>query len=98
MKKVEKLVTIDSEKKISSGSKLSRLSFCFTGKACMPRSKLEEMVISNGGSVSAVKKGLSYLVTDDTESGSSKNVKAKELGIPVITSTAFVEMCKWPRF
>lgn len=73
--------------------KLSGKSFCFTGSACKPRKELEAMVISNGGTVSSVKKGLSYLVTDDTESGSSKNVKAKALGIPVITSLEFVNMC-----
>ena len=92
MKKVEKLVTIESEKKISSGSKLSGLSFCFTGKACMPRSKLEEMVIANGGSVSAVKKGLSYLVTDDENSSSSKFIKATKLGVKKITSKEFLEL------
>lgn len=32
------------------------------------------------------------LNTDDTESGSSKNKKAKELGIPVITSFEFKAM------
>lgn len=58
----------------------------------MPRAKLEAMVVENGGTNSAVKKGLTYLVTDDTESGSAKNVKAKELGIPVITSTEFLKL------
>ena len=32
------------------------------------------------------------IVEDDTESGSSKNKKAKELGIPVITSFEFKAM------
>lgn len=80
------------EKPQAKSSKLEGMSFCFTGKACMPRSKLEAMVVENGGTNSAVKKGLTYLVTDDTESGSAKNVKAKELGIPVITSTEFLKL------
>lgn len=76
------------------GGKLAGLSFCFTGAAVLPRKELEKLVAENGGEVTSVKKGLSYLVTDDTESGSAKNKKAKELGIPVITSTAFIEMTK----
>ena len=78
------------EKKMS---KITGKSFCFTGKACKPRSELEAIVINNGGSVkNGVVKTLDYLVTDDTESGSSKNKKAKELNIPVITSLEFLEM------
>lgn len=77
-----------------TGGKLSGLSFCFTGAACKPRKELEKMVTDNGGEVTSVKKGLSYLVTDDTESGSAKNEKAKKLGIPVITSLAFLDLCK----
>lgn len=76
---------------------LNGKSFCFTGAAVLPRSKLQEMVIQNGGvNKSGVSKDLSYLVTDDTTSGSSKNKKAAELGIPVITSTEFLEMIKLP--
>lgn len=80
-------------KEVKDG-KLSGKSFCFTGKAeaIGSRSKCEELVIANGGTISSVKKGLSFLVTDDTESGSSKNKKAKELGIPVITSFEFKAM------
>lgn len=77
---------------VAASAKLAGLSFCFTGKAVRPRKELEQMVVDNGGSVSAVKAGLSYLVTDDTESGSSKNVKAKKLNIPIITSTEFLQM------
>lgn len=80
-------------KEVKDG-KLSGKSFCFTGKAeaIGSRSKCEELVIANGGTISSVKKGLSFLVTDDTESGSSKNKKAAQLGIPVITSFEFKEM------
>lgn len=82
-------------KEVKDG-KLSGKSFCFTGKAeaIGSRSKCEELVIANGGTISSVKKGLSFLVTDDTSSGSSKNKKAAQLGIPVITSFEFKEMIK----
>lgn len=82
---------VEPEKKITEGT-LKGLSFCFTGKACMPRPQLEKIVKDNGGEVSSVKAGLSYLVTDDTESGSSKNKKAKELGIQTITSSEFLHL------
>ena len=81
-----------------AGGKLEGLSFCFTGKAEAidgGRKACEKLVKDNGGIVaSGVSKNLSYLVTDDTESGSSKNVKAKQLGIPVISSFQFADMLK----
>ena len=79
---------------VEKSQKLTGLSFCFTGKAeaIGSRKLCESLVLENGGAVSVVKKGLSYLVTDDTDSGSSKNKKAKELGIPVITSFEFKQM------
>ena len=89
------LVKLEAQKKVEvKDGKLSGKSFCFTGKAeaIGSRSKCEELVIANGGTISSCKKGLSFLVTDDTESGSSKNKKAKELGIPVISSFEFKAM------
>lgn len=80
----------------NGGKKMSKIagkSFCFTGKACKPRKELQEIVVKNGGiNKDSVVKGLDYLVTDDTESGSAKNKKAKELGIPVISSVDFLVM------
>ena len=88
-------ITKKEEPKVVEGGKLSGMSFCFTGKACMPRAKLQEIVTANGGeNWGGVKKGLTYLVTDDTESGSAKNKKAKELGTIVISSTAFLDLVK----
>ncbi|MCF0215036.1 MAG: hypothetical protein HUK21_01005 [Fibrobacteraceae bacterium] len=74
--------------------RLEGMSFCFTGKAERSRKELESMTVAHGGSVSAVKKGLTALVTDDTESGSSKNKKARELGIPIMTSREFIDLCE----
>ena len=73
---------------------LTGKSFCFTGElVTMKRADAEALVKKNGGSCkSSVTKDLSYLVTNDVESGSSKNVKAKKLNIPVITEEQFLAM------
>ncbi len=70
---------------------LSGKSFCFTGELnTMKRADAEQLVKKNGGSIkSSVTKDLSYLVTNDTTSGSSKNQKAAQLGIPVINEEEF---------
>lgn len=81
-----------------AGGKLEGLSFCFTGKAEAidgGRKACEKLVKDNGGIVaSGVSKTLSYLVTDDLDSSSSKMVKAKSLGIPMISSFQFADMLK----
>ena len=79
---------------MASGGKLEGKSFCFTGELVhMKRADAQNLVKENGGSVkSSVVKGLSYLVTNDVSSGSSKNVKAAQLGIPVISEDEFRKM------
>ncbi len=75
---------------------LAGKSFCFTGElVTMKRADAETLVKKNGGSCkSSVTKDLSYLVTNDTSSGSAKNVKAARMGIPVITENQFLEMVR----
>ncbi|ERJ91950.1 NAD-dependent DNA ligase LigA [Treponema lecithinolyticum] len=71
-------------------------SFCFTGELySLKRSEAEALVKQAGGNVkSSVVKGLSYLVTNDTSSGSSKNKKAVEQGTPVIDEKTFLAMVR----
>ena len=73
---------------------LRGLSFCFTGELkTMKRGAAEEKIKTLGAqSKSSVVKGLSYLVTNDTTSGSSKNKKALELGIPIIDEEQFINL------
>jgi DNA ligase (NAD+) len=77
---------------------LRGLSFCFTGElSSMKRGEAEEKIKLLGAqSKSSVVKGLSYLVTNDPSSGSSKNKKARELGIPVIDEEEFLELISNP--
>ena len=83
------------ESKISGGM-LEGKSFCFTGELkTMKRSDAQALIKEKGGSVkSSVIKGLSYLVTNDILSGSIKNIKAAQLGIPVITEEEFLSILK----
>ncbi len=73
---------------------LAGKSFCFTGELrSMKRSQAEARVKARGGSVkSSVTKDLSYLVTNDPESGSDKNRKARALGVPVIDEETFLAL------
>lgn len=81
--------------KSEQGGPFTGKSFCFTGElTTMKRSDAEKMVKNLGGSCkSSVTKDLSYLVTNDVSSGSSKNVKAAKLGIPVIDEKQFLALC-----
>jgi DNA ligase (NAD+) len=71
---------------------LRGLSFCFTGELkSMKRGEAEEKIKALGAqSKTSVVKGLSYLVTNDPASGSSKNKKARELGISIIDEDQFL--------
>jgi DNA ligase (NAD+) len=73
---------------------LRGLSFCFTGElASMKRGEAEEKAKALGAQTkSSVVKGLSFLVTNDPESGSAKNRKARELGVSIIDEAAFLAM------
>ena len=57
------------------------------------RNEFKAYVEAQGGKVTgSVSKKTTYLVNNDLESASSKNKKAKELGIPIISEDTFVEM------
>jgi DNA ligase (NAD+) len=93
MKSLSSVVKVEVAAKMAD-SGLSGKSFCFTGALeTMKRKDAEKFVIGKGGTVvSGVSKTLSYLVTNDTSSGSSKNKKAGDLGIKIITEKEFLEM------
>ncbi|MCL2191894.1 MAG: NAD-dependent DNA ligase LigA [Treponema sp.] len=77
---------------------LRGLSFCFTGElSSMKRPQAEEKIRALGASAkTSVVKGLSFLVTNDPESGSSKNKKARSLGISIIDEEGFLAILADP--
>ena len=59
------------------------------------RNELKEVIELNGGKVSgSISSKTSYLINNDIDSISSKNKKAKSLGIPIITEDGFEKMLK----
>lgn len=69
-------------------------SFCFTGSLkTTTRGDASKLVVSLGGTTkSGVSKGLTYLVTNSPDSGTSKNVKAQKLGTKIITEDEFIKL------
>lgn len=76
-----------------AGGSLDGKSFCFTGKLnTMKRDEAEALVKQKGGTIKGVTKGLTYLVTNDTATGTAKNEKAKALGVAVISEAEFLHI------
>ena len=74
---------------------LAGLTFVITGKVehFDNRDALKAAVEKAGGKTSsAVSSKTDYLINNDISSGSSKNRKAMELGIPIITEEEFLKM------
>lgn len=57
------------------------------------RDAIKALIEAQGGKVAgSVSSKTDYLINNDLESGSSKNKKARELDIPIITEETFIEM------
>ncbi|MEA4815740.1 MAG: NAD-dependent DNA ligase LigA [Lachnospiraceae bacterium] len=72
---------------------LSGLGFVITGdlKYFKNRKELEALIESKGGGIaSSVSSKTSYLINNDLDSESSKNKKAKELNIPIISEEELI--------
>lgn len=71
------------------------MSFVITGTVnnFANRNAVKEYIERRGGKVtSSVSKNTNYLINNDSESSSSKNKKAKELGIPIISEEEFMAL------
>ena len=94
---LERLLSVlnitDAEARDKSGGELAGLNFVITGDVhtFKNRAEFKEYVESRGGKVvGSVSKKTDYLVNNDAGSGSSKNRKAMELEIPIITEEEFI--------
>ena len=68
-------------------------TFVVTGKfeRCS-RKEIEQIIEKQGGKLaSSVSKNTDFLLNNDSESNSSKNIKAKQLRVPIMTEKEFFE-------
>lgn len=71
------------------------LTFVITGSVehFKNRKEMQELIEQRGGKVTgSVTAKTNYLINNDAASSSSKNKKAKELGIPIISEEDFIKM------
>ena len=74
---------------------LNGMNFVVTGKVVhfKNRDELKTAIEARGGKVTgSISSKTSYLVNNDVNSTSSKNVSAKKLGVPIISEDALLEM------
>lgn len=89
-------INLETEDVLTSLS-LEGKKFCITGKLqkFTNRDALVTDIEEKGGKVvSGVTKATSYLITNDKTSGSSKNKKAAELNIPIISEEEYINLTK----
>jgi len=71
------------------------LNFVVTGKLNQfaKREDIKAYITERGGKLlSAMSANADYLITNDTDTGSAKNIKAAELGIVILTEDEFLKM------
>lgn len=86
-----------AEKKPEEEKIFTGMTFVITGDVHVfkNRKEVENLIESLGGhAAGSVSKNTSYLINNDILSQSSKNKKAKELNIPIITEEMFIELSK----
>lgn len=85
---------IEEQKPVETGNKCQGLTFVVTGDVhhYKNRNELKAYIESQGGKVTgSVSKSTNFLINNDAASQSSKNKKAHELNIPIITEEEFIE-------
>ncbi len=86
-------ITVIEEDLTSTGDKCKGLTFVVTGDVYQykNRNELKAYIESQGGKVTgSVSKSTNYLINNDVNSSSSKNQKAKELNIPILSEEDFI--------
>ena len=94
VQKLMKELEIVEQEPVEKGSACDGLTFVVTGDVhhYKNRNELKAYIESQGGKVTgSVSKSTNFLINNDAASQSSKNKKAHELNIPIITEDEFVE-------
>lgn len=88
-------VDIPKEEETADGQKFAGVNFVITGSVehFANRAEVKEEIEKRGGKVTgSVTSKTNYLINNDVNSTSSKNRKAGELGIPIISEEEFLKM------
>ena len=94
VQKLMKELEIVEQEPVEKGSACDGLTFVVTGDVhhYKNRNELKAYIESQGGKVTgSVSKSTNFLINNDAASQSSKNKKAHELNIPIITEDEFIE-------
>ena len=95
LKKLLEELEIPQEEMNTDAQIFENMVFVITGSVehFANRNEVKDIIESKGGKVTgSVTSKTNYLINNDVTSTSSKNKKAKELGIPIITEEKFIEM------
>ncbi len=90
-----KYLILETVQETQEEQSFAGLTFVITGSVnhFANRNAVKAEIEKRGGKVTgSVTSKTNYLINNDTQSSSSKNKKAKELGIPIISEEAFLEM------
>lgn len=93
--KLLKEVNIPKEEVEKEEQIFQNMNFVITGSVehFANRSEVKELIESKGGKVTgSVTSKTSYLINNDVQSTSSKNKKARDLGIPIISEEDFLKL------
>lgn len=90
-------VDIPKEEETEDSRKFAGINFVITGSVerFANRAEVKEEIEKRGGKVTgSVTSKTNYLINNDVNSTSSKNRKARELGVPIISEQEFLQMLK----
>lgn len=88
-------LTIENKKENTGAAIFAGMTFVITGSVehFANRKKMQAAIEARGGKATgSVTAKTTYLINNDVTSNSSKNKKAKELGIPIISEQDFLDM------
>lgn len=94
VKSLREILIFEAEESAGSDSFAGKV-FVITGSLehFTNRNELKELIEKNGGKVSgSVSSKTNFLINNDTASNSSKNKKAKELGVEIISEENFLKL------
>lgn len=95
MQELLEILTLEPPEPVEEKADFLGKTFVITGTLVhfANRKEAQAKIESVGGKVAgSVSKNTDYLINNDIQSGSSKNKKAKELGIPILSEEDFLRM------